>query len=546
VDDLKPLPTAAPPAAGSSDGPSLLARTGLVLLIVVLGFGWHLAALDQPWDRSQGAINGSWYLAQPVRYWDWFGFEAVRGMPLLAALPTTPASGMAYTHHPPGFPWLGYAAVRFLGDRSERAFRLLPAACSALCGGLIVLLALRRGSFAFAAGCGFVWLVLPMSLLYGAMVNPESATLFFMLATFVLHDRLRAAPWPLYAAPVVSQFLAGQMDWQGHFAVPAIFAWELARRRGDRRIRRVFALGVASVASAFVVVVLIGFFVDTEVRAYDLARAGAGGPAPAFEPGRIFRYAAAGVHDAVATSSGSLEKGVTWAAWAAPLRENVAAFFTWGAVALVAIGAVLAPFLRTPALVLGLVLLLPGLLNIVVFRAHAWHEFWLWYATPGVAMLVPEVLRLVLRRPILVAAGLAVVAGWCAWSARDVIARWRTTDVRDAGRELDQLATRPDDILVLDLRFAQVTYYARSWVLAVSPPSGTLHEIRELKMTGRMKNALVFLVTQKPEEVPVSSLESELARFGAVRPLPAEEVAATFPVTARTIAPGPWWVVRVE
>ena len=352
---------------------------------------------------------------------------------------------------------------------------------------------------AFAAACGALWLALPMSFLFGSMCNPESATLFFMLLTFVLHDRLRAAPWPLYALPVASHFAAAQMDWQAHFAVPAIFVWELARRReGGPKIARVFVLGLASLAAAFTVVVLFGFFVDTALRAYALLKAGAGGELPAFEVALAARYFSTGFHDAITTSAGSAAASPSFADWAAWQRENVATFFTWPAALLVAAGAALALVRRTPALVLGLVLLLPGLLNVVVFRSHAKHEFWLWYATPGVAVVIAEVLR-------------PSSGGRCSWASASRPSSHappgastmsspmahdrppgRGPRARRAGRAPGRRPRRRSPLRHRDVLHAPLGPGPRA-------RAGTLQELHDVKMAGRISNPLVFLVAGKPD-----------------------------------------------
>ena len=119
-------------------------RAGLILLTIALGLVRHLPLLSDPWDRSNGAINGAWYMAQPVRNWDRLGFAATRG----TAAPHGGADETAVRfalHPPPSRISRGsvYSAVSRFGW-SEASFRLLPAVFAALSGGLIVLLALGR------------------------------------------------------------------------------------------------------------------------------------------------------------------------------------------------------------------------------------------------------------------------------------------------------------------------------------------------------------------------------------------------------------------
>lgn len=519
----------------------------LVLLIVALGVARYVPFWDEPWGTSVGAINGAWYAGEPVRAWERFGFCATRGLPLLTALPTTPPGGDPYTHHPPLFPWTVYACVSCLGW-SERAFRFFPSIAAALSGGLIVLLAARRRGPWLAAASGLLWLVLPMSFLYGLMCQPESATLFFILLTIVLHDRLRTARFAWYTLALVAQFLAGQMDWQGHFAIPVLLLWELRLPRGDRRLGRVIILGAASVFSAFVVITIHGFFVSTAGRAYEMVTRGIAGTTPGFDVLSIPEYLVRGIQNALVTAEGSVqaETQTTFGGWFAIQGRNLFDMFTWPAVVVVAVALVWAFFQRTEALLLGLVLLLPGVLNIVVFRLHAAHEFWLYYSVPGFALVIPEILRLLFRRRILAVLVTASIVAFSVYRVDERLAAWHTTDFRDAGRELDGLVDGDDDVVLCDVRFSMITFYMHHWTLARSLSIATLQEIYELKQKGRIRKPLVFVVAAYEHKPWPEDLDSVLARYGRVRRLGRDEVLARLPALARTVTPGPLWLVRVE
>lgn len=517
-------------------------RRSIVLLFAltaIFGAIRYLPVIDEPWGRDPSSGNGLWYQGQPVLNWVRLGFSKLHGIPMLAALPTEPPVGAIYAHHPPTVTWMVYGVVSALG-LSERSIRVLPIGFSSLAGAFLVLLSARWGTRS-AAIAAFLWLVLPMSYVYGVMCNPEAPAVFFIVLTVVLHRWLRAARPSAYGLVLLAHFLAGQMDWEGHFTVPALGLYEIARPRGDRRLGRVAALAVTSLASAAVVFILHGYFRHVSDRQYQLLASGM--PIPGFRIGSVLDYLADGLRNAwtVARASVVPEVKIPASDWLRIHGRRATELFTWPGAILTAAGVVLTFVRRTDSLWLGTTLLVPGVLNVVVFTQHSpAHDYWQYYATPGVVLLAAGVLRR--TRPTILMWGLLLaIASFSALRVHERMTADRTDDDRNFAAELDRFL-EPDEILVVDVRFIPVTFYARHWIVAeVSSTAVWEHmaALTALRKAGRITNPLSFLVVPVGQPPPLE----DLARYGTLQRLEAAEVAQRFPTMARAY-PGPIWFLR--
>ena len=161
----------------------------LLAATVVLGVLRYWPVWDQPWGRDPASGNGHWYQGEPVRNWQRLGFGRLHGIPMLGALPTEPPAGFIYAHHPPTVTWMVNGVVSAFG-LSERSIRMVPIFFSALTGGVLFWFASKWGTRS-AIVAAILWLILPMSFVYGIMCNPEAPTLFWIVLTIALHDRLR-------------------------------------------------------------------------------------------------------------------------------------------------------------------------------------------------------------------------------------------------------------------------------------------------------------------------------------------------------------------
>jgi hypothetical protein len=513
----------------ASPAPRLAA---LIAAVVLLGAARFAPFLSEPWGHDQASGNGAWYSGQPVRNWLRLGFAELRGMELLGALPTKPPVGQPYAHHPPLHNWLVYGIVSTFGF-SERSFRILPMVASALTGGLVVLLVGTRCGTALAGLAGILWLTLPMSFFYGVMCNPEAPTVFFMVAAAWLHARLRTRSPLVYAPVLVAQFLAGQMDWEGHFLVPALLLYEALLPRGERRVGRVVALGVASLLSAAVALAFRGFYDVLGRQSLEILQAG-GGQLPRFAAGSFFEYLVEGVRGAARTFTASAgASGVGTGEWLRGQLSFATAMFTWPATIAAGLGVALALVRRSEMLALGLALLVPGLLNVVVFRNHAaTHEYWLYYALPGVVVTTIEVARRLPWRPVLATGLVLAIAGASVHRIATTRTDGRTSEYRDLAAELDRFFEREDEILVLDVRFTATAFYTRHWSVAHSVSGRSwenVDEIAALTKAGLLRRPVTFLLVPLGTPPPLE----ELSRHGPIRTIHRPELTERLPTIAR-------------
>jgi Dolichyl-phosphate-mannose-protein mannosyltransferase len=526
-------------------GPPKRWATVLAFGVVVLGLARHVPVLNLPWGSDLGSICSAFYYARSIGYWARFGFDELGWIPFLHLIPGSPPLGMPYLNHPPAFPWIAYAWTSAFGT-SEAAFRALPSLFAALTGGLVVLLAARSGNKWSAALAGTLWLALPMTFLYGSMCNPESTTLFWMLLTFVLHLQLRASTWPAYLLVVGSQVVAAQLDWQAHFVVPALFLYEWSRPRADRRFGRVMLLAFASVLSAGIALALIGFLGDAAGRAFPPT--GAGGALPAFEIGALGTYVKKGVLGTVATAAANVRGQVSPSvgAWFERQAIHVGSMFTWPAALAVFAAAVTRCFRRSEGLTVGLLLLVPGVLNVLVFRLHATnHEFWTYCAAPGVAILVPEVTRIVTKSWLGAAGWTLVIVAFAAPTIASRVHDLGTSRLEQVATEVAGLLERPSDVVVCDDRFAVVSYYSRHWTLPVENPLAEAPGLVADKRAGRLHGSLVLLVADDAA-ARQPGFESVLANVDRATRIDADQARTRLPALSESMGAGAWWVLRVE
>jgi hypothetical protein len=336
------------------------------------------------------------------------------------------------------------------------------------------------------------------------------------------------------------------MDWEGHFTVPALLVYEILRPREDRRMRRVLVLGCVSLASAAVVFVLHGYFQDLAARSPAILASG-GGDLPKFSFASIPKYAADGIQVAFRSADASVAGVESQGAstWFARQGRYLTEMFTWPAALAILAGIVMAFTRLTNGLALGMTLLVPGLLNVLVFRHHASeHEYWTYYLAPGVAVTTAEVVRILLKPRILAVAFLATVAAFSVHRIHQKLGEGREFDFKHLALELDQFLEHENEILICDVRFAPVTFYTRHWVVADMFSGRSWEHVenfRGLKKTGGLPNPVSFLVVPLGADPPLE----ELSGYGTLRRLDPPEVSARLPSIARQYD-GPLWVLRID
>ena len=179
-----------------------------------------------------------------------------------------------------------------------------------------------------------------------------------------------------------------------------------------------------------------------------------------------------------------------------------------------------------------------------MFRMHAEHEFWLYYALPGFALTIPEVVRLLFPRAWMRLAAIMLVVGWSAFGFLRWSERWRSTLDLAAAVELDRLASRPTDILITDRRLSVASFYVRHWCVASAAPHAKQLEIHRLKKSGRIRPGIVFLVADAPE-APLPAA-ADLRVHGQAERLEPDEVARRMPAVARILQGAAVGIVRVD
>ena len=363
-------------------------RRGRVLLVAallgVLSLLRFVPIVDDPWDMSLASTNASYYMAPMLKVWHRIGFVEMRGEPVLYALPSTPRYKEAYHHHPPLYPWTLYATTRLLG-MSERGLRALSIVAISFATFLFVLLVARFGGLRRASLAGAAFLLAPMTLFFGWMPNPESLTLAAILLTLLAHDLLRGRRRLAYLPVHLCYALACLCDWQGAFAGPAIVLIELLRRDG-RRLLRALLLAPTALSCIAATLLIFGWWQD------DLAAGFSG----------------------IRTLSESSQAGLGldlpdwWRSQGRFLRDLYGPVLL-GLATLGALRSLLCPDACGRLLI---ALLCVGVLNVLVFRGHAFHhDFWWFYAAPGLALGAAVGAECLLRRAELRLVASAIAGG---------------------------------------------------------------------------------------------------------------------------------------
>ena len=441
-------------AVGSSGAsrPSVIALLLLAAIVGAAGFARHRPDLDMPWDDTLASINGSYYMGRITKLWHRIGFDVMRGEPCLSALPDVgagrPEFREPYHHHPPVFPWLLYLSTSKFG-MTERGLRVVPIMFSALTAALLVFAFGRRLGLPAGGVAGVLFLTLPMTFFYGWMPNPESATLFFVVATIVFHEALRTRGFVGYLPVAVALFVATQMDWQGSFAAAAILFLELTRHRADRRFGRTLKMSlVVGVITAAVTLGVFAWWRGSLGLAIDKLVAVAG------------------------ASAGEAEAGASWTMWFRHQAQFWGALFTWPPTVFAVAGLFWLPFRvvaygdATARLLLAF--LVPGVLNVALFPGHAFdHDFWWFYATPyvvGVPVLVFARLGTTENRRVALTLVMFALAAWGTWrilETRDDVA---TDDKRASAATINALVGK-GDVLVRSGDFGTECFYFDAWVV---------------------------------------------------------------------------------
>ncbi|HKE00481.1 MAG TPA: glycosyltransferase family 39 protein [Planctomycetota bacterium] len=480
----------------------------------------------EPLDASLASMNTS-LTAKIVRCWQEVGFFRLHGIPQFGLLPTDPPEMVPYLRHPPCYPWLVNVAVSAVG-LDEVGMRIVPIAFACLAGGLLAAFAGRLAGARAAAAAGAVYLVSPMGLFFGWMANPESAVLAAILLTALLHETFRDGP-PRRYAWVLGAFFAGTLlDWPAYFAAPALLVRELLEPRATRRLSRVIALFVAGAASFAAMLALFTVWSGS----FDLAKRGLRGS----------EWFSTEQNLVVWKEADWFRNQVRfWSEFFSPPVAIVA----WGSLPFLLRAAVRGDALARAALSL----LVPAVLNVALFRLHAYeHPFWWYFGIPYAALACVWVARAFERRRAL---ALAILAACVAWSVVRIVELRREYANSDRPRlaaELNQFAGARDGITT-PTDFYSETFYLRAWPLPPIGDAGILRRLAEEKRQGRLLvDRVVCLVPQNPQGIPgldFSALVKELPSIGTVRRLDRDELKRVAPHYGEIIGWTPLWILTI-
>lgn len=460
------------------------------LFAVVFAVAGFLPYITEGFDDTIASTNATQYSARIVRTWRHFGFFAMEGEPCLSKLPLDGQNiRRAYRHHPPLFHWCLYATVAASGIH-EWSLRLLPAIAAAITAALIAGFVARRLGRLYGIFAAAIFTTTGMFLLYGRMANTESLTLLMIVSAVAANER-RARPLTVG----IITALATLVDWQGAFLVPAIAFAEWTHPDGTGRMKRVSAAAIGAAAAVALTLLLWSLWA------------------------RSFHETITNIADmrAHSVNSGALPKSLI----AVVLRDAVKLY---GLPLLVLGAAALWPMLAAArrgdaAARFGLTLLVPGLLNIAVFRAHAvGHEFWSFYAA-GYLAVAPAVLfrgaigaqpgrgRIVIG----VIFALMLVLGdlRIASAAR---ATRRLTDYRAAARTAS-LYFQADDLVIYSGRFSHEAFYFPFLYFQDITSAEHLRLIAAYRRQGTLAGKRVFYL------INAESAQSHPGLIEEVRPL---------------------------
>jgi 4-amino-4-deoxy-L-arabinose transferase-like glycosyltransferase len=156
-----------------------------------------------------------------------------------------PAEGY-YVHHPPALP-LAVTAMFALWGEHEWAARLVPIVCSLVSTVLLWLVTRRWAGARTATLSALVWLLLPMELYFGRMINHEPCALMWMLAVVWALQHWELSGRPRWAAGMFAcLFLGLWTAWSVYIFSLILAGYLLARRRHFAAIAVLATVAVAA------------------------------------------------------------------------------------------------------------------------------------------------------------------------------------------------------------------------------------------------------------------------------------------------------------
>lgn len=486
----------------------LARRIDLALLALALlaALAAGLQDLDAPWENGFKGTNGGAYTYRFLQHHLELGLPVTRGGNVTGLELREGGRPIVYPNHPATYTLLhlGPAALCGLSEAVVRLVALLlwlpaiPALWSIA----------RRVLGAPAAGLAALLLACtPMTAYYGPMAVPDGALLACFLLTSAAFLAQAAQPTPRGGRLLAAAFcLALLLDWSALWLAPLLLAlWPLAadRRAARRALVRLALLAPLPVAALFAHTAL--------VRGGLVEAAQTWGGLFGFSQQRPPGWAELGLHEAQDAL----------ALFGAPLLLLASAGVLAGLLAPRA----LAP---GPALLACGALLLPGVLHVLAFRAHArLHDFWSLFSTPGLALAAALPCAVALRaraaavRPfprraagaaaVLLAAACLLAAALGLRDTRDLTRLNATTIHRDIGRQLDALFG-PGDVVGTTFLPSLEDVYARATLVGPLTTPAQARQFAQSFAPPAFTGRLAILLPARERDSPLARALADLAR----------------------------------
>jgi len=459
---------------------------------------------DAPWENGFKGTNGGAYTYRFLQHHLQLGLDVTRGGSVTGLELRGEPRPTFYLNHPATYTLLqlGPAALLGLSEATVRIVALLlwlPAIPAMWWIGRRLLGAPAGGASALLLACA------PMTAYYGPMAVPDGALLAaFLLVTaafFAQVDNSTRRGGRVLGAAFCYALL---LDWSAVWLAPLLLALAPVTGNGRAALRTLARLALLAPLPAALL------FAHTA-----LIRGSLGEALETWSG--LFRF--------------SQEHQPGWAELTALEARDAVALFGLPLLLLAAAGSLaglLAPRASRmgPALLAAGALLLPGLLHVLAFRAHArLHDFWSLFATPGLALAAVLPLAVALRArqaasragprrlagaAALLLAGACVATAWLGLHETRALTREHATTLhRDIGLQLDAWFG-PGDVVGTSFLPALEDVYAHATLVG---PLVTPEQARQLAasyappgFTGR----LAVLLPAREKDTPLARALAEM------------------------------------
>lgn len=233
----------------------------LALLLIAYAVGLF-RQVDEPWIRIHD-WNGAYY-SQLARNALRYPFDTHHGMPLVAVGDhARPDERSIYATHPAGLVWVLAASFKLFGEH-EFAARLTAILASLIGVGFLFDLIRREMGRLTALIVGLIYVILPMNVFFGRMVNHEPYCMSAMLMALWCWQSLENKPahaelrtWTLIGL-ILSVFFCAAIDWPGFLFAGLLCIHATVAYRANRIGGRLCAIvWTATLISCFAIILHI-------------------------------------------------------------------------------------------------------------------------------------------------------------------------------------------------------------------------------------------------------------------------------------------------